>query len=123
MKNFNNGFISKIINFLKKVFGKQEPLLLVEKSEDIKENKETEIINDSNEEKKLKTIKEKEEQKEIVFFLYNNLKEGKLKPEYIPDKYLMMIKELFEEENRINQIQIDKLKNKISQLNTRISQL
>lgn len=55
-----------------------------------------------NEEQK----KEEYLNKNITLFLYENVKNGKLDPKYVPDKYLEAIKILLEEEKKIIQNKI-----------------
>ena len=44
--------------------------------------------------------------KNITLFLYEKVKNGKLDPKYVPDKYLEAIKILLEEEKKIIQNKI-----------------
>ena len=62
-----------------------------------------------NEEQK----KEEYLNKNITLFLYEKVKNGKLDPKYVPDKYLEAIKILLEEEKKIIQNKISSVSGNI----------
>ena len=95
--------ITNIRIFFKRIFN-QNVEALPESTEELHEVEDTIEQNSENDE-----ISEKN----IVMFLYKQLRLGNLKPKYIPDEYRDKILALLKEEKEIKQKQIKEINQKI----------
>lgn len=95
--------ITNIRNFFKRIFNKDVEAL-PKPTEELHESENTIDQNSENDE-----ISEKN----IVMFLYKQLRLGNLEPKYIPDEYRDKIVALLKEEKAIKQKQIKEINQKI----------
>lgn len=97
--------ITNIRNFFKRIFNKDVEAL-PKPTEELHENK--------NKNKIVRTSENNEiSEKNIVMFLYKQLRLGNLDPKYIPDEYRDKIAALLKGEKEIKQKQIKEINQKI----------
>ena len=93
--------IDKIKLFLKKIFGSNKTLLLEESTDKNSFLDEELDIN---------------KDKDIIMYLYKQVRLKNIEPRFIPDEYLKPIIELLKEETKITENKIQKIKNLKSKL-------
>lgn len=108
------GFLSKIIEFFKKIFKLNNHNLLSETSSEnqqstIEKQKFIQDLRQSN------NVENNESEKNITMFFYKQLRLGNIDPKYIPAQYLEKISVLLKEEKKIKQKEINRINEEISQ--------
>lgn len=115
MAKGTHNFLSRIIDFFKRIFKINNQSLLVE-ADSGEEQVSTDTRNFKQEVKN--NVSENytsDSEKNITMFLYKQLRLGKLEPKYIPDQYLEKIATLLKEEKKIKQRELDSINEEILQ--------
>lgn len=112
-----NNFFNKIVQFFKRLLGMENKALLPETSKLKQASTPTSMVTnysdstlyDDNPNSENSII----EDKNIIMYLYKELRLGNIKAKYIPDEYLEPIQKLLKEEEKIKKEKIANIKQQI----------
>lgn len=112
-----NKFFNKIVQFFKRLFGIENKALLPEASKLKRASTLTSAVTNYSDSAHYDNNKNSEnsiiEDKNIIMYLYKELRLGNIEAEYIPDEYLEPIQKLLKEEEKIKKEKIANIKQQI----------